>query len=88
MSYIGDVYMVQAMIKISNKANQILNIVKAKYNLNDKSEAVEHIVLEYGEDLLEPELRPEFIERMKKIAKQKTINVGTVEDFRKRYGLK
>ncbi len=80
--------MVKAMVRISDKANQILNIVKAKYNLNDKSEAIEHIVLEYGGDLLEPELRPEFIEKMKRIQKQKTINVGSIEDFKKRYGLK
>lgn len=88
MSRIGDVYMVQAMIKISDKANQILNIVKAKYNLNDKSEAIEHVLLEYGDDLLEPELRPEFIEKMKKRSKQKTIDIGSMEDFKKRYGLK
>ena len=88
MSYICDIYMVNAMIRISDRANQILNIVKARQNLNDKSEAIEYIVGEYGKDLLEPELRPEFIERMKKIAKQKTINVGTVGDFRKRYVLK
>lgn len=31
----------------------------------------------------EPELRPEFIEKMKKIEKQESIRV---EDFRKRYG--
>lgn len=77
--------MVQAMIKISEKANQVLNIVKAKHNLKDKSEAVEYIALEYGEDFLEPELRPEFIKRMKKIAKQPTIEV---KDFKKHFGLK
>ncbi len=80
--------MVNAMINISEKANQILNIVKAKYNLRDKSEAIERVALEYGEDFLEPELRPEFIEQMKKIAKEKTVKIGTLENFRKRYGLK
>ena len=79
--------MVQAMIEISDNANQILNIVKARYNLKDKSKAIEKVVLEYGEDLLEPELRPEFIEHMKKIAKEKTIAMGTLENFRKRYGM-
>ena len=33
--------MVQAIINISEHANQILNIVKAKYGLNDKSETID-----------------------------------------------
>ena len=33
--------MVQAIINISNHANHILNIVKAKYDLRTKSEAIE-----------------------------------------------
>lgn len=76
------------MIKISNQANQILNIVKAKNNLKDKSEAIELVVTEYGKDLLEPQLRPEFIEKMNKLSKEKAIKIGTLKDFRKRYGIK
>ncbi|MBI2129207.1 DUF2683 family protein [Candidatus Woesearchaeota archaeon] len=79
--------MVQAMIQISESVNQILNIVKARYNLKDKSEAIEKVVADYGGELLEPELRPEFIERMKRVAKEKTIKIGTLENFRKRYGM-
>ena len=67
--------MVQAMIRISKDANQILNIVKAKYGLRDKSEAIEKIVQDYGQDYLEPQLRPEFIENMKKKKKEKTVKV-------------
>ncbi|MFH1182096.1 MAG: DUF2683 family protein [Candidatus Woesearchaeota archaeon] len=79
--------MVQAMINISKDANQILNIVKARYNLRDKSEAIEKVVLSRGGELLEPELRPEFIQKMKRISKEKTIKIGTLENFRRRYGL-
>lgn len=81
-------YMVQAMIRISDQANQVLNIVKAKFNLKDKSEAIELVVNEYGKDILEPELRPEFIEKMQKVSKEAPIRVGTIVDFRKRYGTK
>jgi hypothetical protein len=77
--------MVQAMIQISNDANQILNIVKAKHNLKDKSEAIEKIILDYGNDFLEPEFRPEFISKMNKISKEKNIKIGTLENFKKRY---
>ncbi|HLD79234.1 MAG TPA: DUF2683 family protein [Candidatus Nanoarchaeia archaeon] len=77
--------MVQAMIQISDEANQILNIVKARYGLKDKSDAIEKVVLEFGEDLLEPQLRPEFIQKIKERQKEKTIKVT---DFKKHFGLR
>ena len=80
--------MVQALIKIDENTNRVLNIVKAKYNLNDKGEAVQFVVSEYIENKDEPELRPEYIEKAKKIMKQKVIKVGTIEDFRERYNIK
>ncbi len=59
--------MVQAMIEIPKEANQILNIVKARYNLKTKSEAIAKIVIECGANILEPELRPEYLEKLKRI---------------------
>lgn len=56
--------MVKAMIDISEDANAVLNIVKAKYRLNDKSEAIERIAQEYEEYLLE--IRPKFLEDIRK----------------------
>ncbi|PIU22391.1 MAG: antitoxin [Candidatus Diapherotrites archaeon CG08_land_8_20_14_0_20_30_16] len=76
--------MVQAIINISEDANMILNVIKAKYGLKDKSEAITTMAEEYKNKLLEPELKPEFIEKMTKIAKQKSIKVN---NFAKRYGL-
>jgi len=80
--------MVQAMINIPEKVNRVLNIVKAKYNLNDKSEAITVMALQYEEMTLEPQLRPEFVRKMLKQKKEKGIYIGTSEDFRKRYGIK
>jgi hypothetical protein len=80
--------MVNAMIKISEQANQILNIVKARNNLKDKSEAIEYVALSYGEEMLEPKLRPEFIEKMKRIQEEKPIYIGDMEAFRKRFRVK
>ena len=62
--------MVQAMIEISNEANQILNIVKARYNLKTKSEAIAKIVIECGANIIEPELRPEYLEKLKSIEEE------------------
>ncbi|MBU4492046.1 MAG: DUF2683 family protein [Euryarchaeota archaeon] len=50
--------MVKAIVNISEKANKLLNIVKAKHGLRTKSEAINIVVSEYGKSLLEPELRP------------------------------
>jgi len=81
------VYMVQAIINIDERTNRVLNIIKAKYGLKDKSAAIIKMAEEYEEEILEPELKPEYIEKLKKIEKQEAIEVGTVENLRKRYGL-
>ena len=82
--YLGELSMTQALIKLNENINRVLNIVKAKYDLKDKSETIEFIVKKYIEYENEPELKPEFIEKMKKIKKEKSIRV---DDFAKRYRL-
>lgn len=76
--------MTQALIKLNENINRVLNIVKAKYDLKDKSEAIEFIVKKYIEYENEPELKPEFIKKINKIKKEKSIRVN---DFVERYGL-
>jgi len=71
--------MVQALVEINDNTNRVLNVVKAKYALKDKGEAIEFLVGEYIDFKEEPELRPEFIQKQKGIR---------VKDFAKRYGLK
>lgn len=72
--------MVQAMIQISESVNQILNIVKARYNLKDKSQAIEKVVADYGEDLLEPELKPEYKTKLAKLVRGKHFSRGDIHD--------
>lgn len=62
--------MVQAMIEIPEEANHILNIVKARYNLKTKSEAIAKIVIECGANILEPQLRPEYLKKLKRIEEE------------------
>lgn len=62
--------MVQAIIKISDRTNRVLNIVKAKYGLKDKSEAINTMAEQYENNLMEPELRPEYVKKLKKIRKE------------------
>ena len=75
--------MVQALIELDENTNRVLNIVKAKFGLNDKSEAIKAVIQYYIEHEAEPELTPEFIERIKKAEKGKFI---TVHNFAKHYG--
>ena len=63
--------MVQAVIKIEDRTNRVLNIVKAKYGLKDKSEAINLVVTEYEKSNLEPNLRPEYKAKLNKILKGK-----------------
>ncbi len=77
--------MVQAFIKINDHTNKVLNIIKAQYGLRNKSEAIEVMAVRYEEDILEPELKPSYIEKIKQIEKQKNIKVGSLDDLRKRY---
>ena len=75
--------MVQAMIEIPEEANQILNIIKARYNLKTKSEAIAKIVIECGGSILEPELRPEYLDKLKRIEKETGIPFKNITELRK-----
>ena len=71
------------MIEIPKEANQILNIVKARYNLKTKSEAISKIVIECGANILEPELRPEYLKKLKRIRKGRYLKFDSIDDLRK-----
>ncbi len=66
--------MVKAIIEIKNETNRVLNMIKAKYDLKDKSEAIDKMAEQYAEEIMEPELRPEYEKELKKIIKGKHIS--------------
>jgi hypothetical protein len=76
--------MVQAIINIDDHTNRILNIVKAKYGLKDKSSAINLMAAQYEKEILESKLKPEYIDEAMNIMSQEPLNVGTTENFRKR----
>ena len=75
--------MVQALVELDENANRVLNIVKAKFGLKDKSEAIKTLINYYVENEDEPELRADFIERIRKAEKGKFVQV---DNFAKHYG--
>jgi len=66
--------MVQAVINIEENTNRVLNIVKAKFGLRDKSEAINLVVNEYEQTELEPQLRPEYKAKLANIMKGKHLS--------------
>jgi hypothetical protein len=56
--------LVKSIINLSERESRIVNIVKAKYGLKDKSQALSLILKRYEECELEPQLRPEFVKEM------------------------
>ena len=75
--------MVQNIIDLGEREDRVLNIVKAKFGLKNKSEAVAIITQIYEESFLEPELRPEYLEKLKKIRKGKYFKFNSIDDLRK-----
>jgi hypothetical protein len=80
--------MVKAIVQIDEEANKVINVLKAQYGLRDKSEAINEMAKQYKMLVLESDVRPEYLKRLEKIRKESIIRVGSVGDFRKRYGLK
>ena len=78
--------MVKNVIDLGERENRVINVVKAKFGLKDKSQALSLIIKRYEECELEPQLRPEFVEEVQRVAKSGKF--VEVKDFAEEYGLK
>ena len=78
--------MVQAIINVNEEEDRILNIVKAQHGLKNKSQAIELILRIYADSFLEPELRPEYIQKLNKIKNERGIAFKNIEELRKLTG--
>jgi hypothetical protein len=72
--------MIQAVIKIDDRTNRVLNIVKAKFGLKDKSQAINLVVDEYEQKFLEPQLRPEYKNKLDNIISGKHMTREQLEE--------
>ncbi len=70
--------MVYARVVLNDYTNKVLNVIKAKYGLNDKSEALNKFADLYGEKEVKKEVSDKYVKKILKIAK---------EDYKK-HGLK
>ena len=62
--------MVQAIVNIGEYEDRILTIVKGKFGLKNKSEAINFVIGRFEEALLEPEIKQEFVKKMKSLEKK------------------
>ena len=74
--------MAQNIFEIGEKENRVLGIVKAKHGLKNKNQALNLIIEAFEQELLEPGIRPEYIEKLKKIDKEKGIVFKNIEELR------
>jgi hypothetical protein len=78
--------LVKSIIDLTERESRVINIVKAKYGLKDKSQALSIILKRYEECELEPQLRPEFVKEI-----EETRNHGKfvkVKDFAEEFNVK
>lgn len=77
--------MVKALIDIPENENRILTILKGKYGFRNKEQVIISLIKGAEQDL-EPELRPEFVEEMRRIDKEKGIPFKDIAELRKLTG--
>jgi hypothetical protein len=78
--------LVKSIIELTERESRVINIVKAKYGLKDKSQALSVILKRYEECELEPQLRPEFVKEI-----EETLKKGKfvkVKDFAQEFDVK
>ena len=74
--------MVQTLIRLGEHEDRVLNVIKGKFGLKNKSEAVNFIIGQYEEELLEPHLRPEYVKKLEKIKGQKGLRFKGIDKLR------
>ncbi len=74
--------MVKAIIDVDDETNHVLNIIKAKYALKDKSQAIQVMAKQYEIVILEPEVRPEYLKKLERLDKHEGIRYKSVEELR------
>jgi len=73
--------MTKILVTLSDFDDRIVTIAKAHYGVKSKSAAIQEIIQTYAEEELE--LRPEFLEKLRKRSKERPIRFKNPEELRK-----
>lgn len=60
-------YVVDARVQLSKYSNKVLAVVKAKYDLKDKSQALNKFIETYGENEVEREVKESYVKKLLEI---------------------
>jgi len=78
---------VDARVNLTKYSNHVLNVVKAKYELNDKSDALNKFISDYGNNEVEPEVKESYVKKLLDIEKRHLKKYGfrhtSIKDLRK-----
>jgi hypothetical protein len=55
---------ISARVELDDYANRVLNIIKIKFGLKDKSEALNKFIEIYGDEIMEKEASEEYIKKI------------------------
>ena len=59
---------ISARVELDEYTNRVLGIIKIKYGLNDKSEAINKFIELYGDEIIEKEASEEYVKKVIKVA--------------------
>ena len=62
--------MVDARVHLNNYSNRVLGVIKAKYDLKDKSAALNKFVELYGSNEVEREVKDSYVKKILKIEEE------------------
>ncbi len=61
---------ISARVELTDYTNRILGIIKIKFGLNDKSEAINKFIDLYGDDIMEKQASEEYVKKVIEITKK------------------
>lgn len=68
--------LISARVNLNPYVNKVLGIVKLKYDLRDKSEAINKFVEMYGEEIVEKDATSEYAKKIMVVADKHFKNYG------------
>lgn len=68
--------MISARLDLTEYTNKVLNMIKVKFDLKDKSEALNRFVNMFGEEVVEKEAKDEYIKELIEIDKNHMKKYG------------
>lgn len=77
--------MTSALVNLTEENNWLLNVIKAKYALGNKSDAVNFALQKFGKTELKEVVRPEYLKKLAKIRKEKLKTYSSSEEMRQEF---